>query len=293
MHIRNLAPKLTMAPVILAVLVIFVGGLFWTVAISLTSSRSLPVWEFVGLENWSRLLDNGRWGNAYRNMLVFGVGYIGGCLMLGYLMAILIDQKVRGETFFRTVFLFPHALSFIVTGVVWQWYLNPQLGLQKFVHDLGWTEFAFNPIGERSLAIYALIAAAVWHGAGIVMALMLAGLRGIDLDIWKATRVEGIPRWRTYTSIVLPMLMPAVATSFILLGVGVVKNYDLVIAMTGGGPGAATEVPAKFVMENLLERGNISLAASGAVMMLATVVGLAAPVWYWQSYRRRKQEAGQ
>jgi glucose/mannose transport system permease protein len=290
---RSLAPKLTMAPIIAIVLIVFVGGLFWTIAISFTSSKTVPSWDFVGLTNWIKLFENSRWGVSYRNMLIFGVGYIGGCLIFGYILAILIDQRVRNETFFRTVFLFPHALSFIVTGAVWQWYLNPQLGLQKFVQDLGWTDFEFGIITSRTFAIYAVILAAIWHGTGIVMALLLAGLRGVDEDIWKATRIDGIPRWRTYVSVVLPMLGPAVATSVVLLGAGVVKNYDLVIAMTGGGPGTSTEVPAKFVMENLFDRSNIALAASGATMMLITVLSIAAPFLYWQSWQRKRNKAAE
>jgi glucose/mannose transport system permease protein len=285
---RQLAPKLTMLPVIAVSAVVFVGGLLWTIATSFTASKTVPDWTFIGLENWHRLLSNSRWSVSYINMLIYGVGFIGGCLVLGYVLAITIDQRVRGENFFRTIFLFPHALSFIVTGAVWQWYLNPQLGLQKFVRDLGWENFDFGLIASRKFAIYAVVIAAVWQGSGIVMALMLAGLRGVDEDIWKATRIDGIPRWRTYLSVVLPMLAPAVATSVVLLGAGVVKNYDLVIAMTGGGPGISTEVPAKFVMENLFERGSIGVAATAATMMLATVVAIAAPILYWQSWQRAR-----
>jgi glucose/mannose transport system permease protein len=287
---RSLVPKLVMAPVIATVLVTFVGGLLWTVAISFTSSKSVPHWDFVGFVNWVRLFDNPRWSISYRNMLLFGTGYIGGCLILGYILAILVDQRVRAESLFRTVFLFPHALSFIVTGAVWQWYLNPQLGLQKFVRDLGWDGFEFSIITSRSFALYAVVLAAIWHGTGIVMVLLLAGLRSVDDDIWKATKVDGIPRWRTYVSVVLPMLGASVATSFVLLGAGVVKNYDLIVAMTGGGPGTSTEVPAKFVMENLFERSNIALAATGATMMLMTVVCIAAPYLYWQSWRRKRDQ---
>lgn len=285
---RQLAAKLTMLPVFCVAAVVFVGGLLWTIATSFTNSKTVPDWTFIGFDNWLRLLSNSRWSVSFLNMLIFGVGFIGGCLVIGYVLAVLIDQRVRGENFFRTVFLFPHALSFIVTGAVWQWYLNPQLGLQKFVRDLGWAHFDFAIIASRQFAIYAVIIAAVWQGSGIVMALMLAGLRGVDEDIWKATRVDGIPRWRAYVSVVLPMLSSAVATSVVLLGAGVVKNYDLVIAMTGGGPGISTEVPAKFVMENLFERGSIGVAATAATMMLATVVAIAAPILYWQSWQRAK-----
>ena len=292
MKVKRLAPKLTMLPVILIVAVVFVGGLLWTVGVSFTASKTMPDWTFVGLDNWERLFSNYRWRVSFINMLIFGAGYIGGCLLLGYLLAIAIDQRVRGEGLYRTFFLFPHALSYIVTGALWQWYLNPTLGLQKFVRDLGWESFEFSILSSRDYAIYAIILAAVWHGAGIVMVLMLAGLRGVDEDIWKATRVEGIPAWRTYLRIVLPMLAPVFATAIVLLGAGVVKNYDLVVAMTGGGPGIATEVPATFVMQNLFERGSIGVAASAATTMLVTVLCIAAPLLYWQSRKRRRAQSG-
>ncbi len=292
MKVKRLAPKLTMLPVILVVAVVFVGGLFWTIGVSFTASKTIPDWTFVGLDNWERLFSNYRWRVSFINMLIFGGGYIGGCLLLGYLLAIAIDQRVRGEGVYRTFFLFPHALSYIVTGALWQWYLNPTLGLQKFVRDLGWESFSFSILSSRDYAIYAIVLAAVWHGAGIVMVLLLAGLRGVDEDIWKATRVEGIPAWRTYLRIVLPMLAPVFATAIVLLGAAVVKNYDLVVAMTGGGPGIATEVPATFVMQNLFERGSIGVAASAATSMLLTVLCIAAPFLYWQSWKRRRTRAG-
>jgi glucose/mannose transport system permease protein len=175
-----------------------------------------------------------------RNMAIFGIGFVGGCLVLGYLLAIFIDQKVRAESALRTIFLYPYALSYIVTGFAWQWFLNPQLGLQKFMQDLGWTDFTFRLLIDRNLAIYTIVAAAIWHGAGLVMALVLAGLRGVDEDIWKAINVEGIPKWWAYLSIILPMLGPSFATCILLLAFGVIRNYDLVVAMTGGGPGSAS-----------------------------------------------------
>jgi glucose/mannose transport system permease protein len=114
-------------------------------------------------------------------------------------------------------------------------------------------------------------------------------MRGVDGEIWKASRVDGVPAWRAYLHIVLPMLAPALITAVVLLGAGVVKNYDLVIAMTGGGPGISTDVPAKFVMENLLERGNIALAAAGATMMLIIVACIAAPWLYWRAMHERRR----
>jgi glucose/mannose transport system permease protein len=289
MSLGRHSPQITMAPIMALVAVVFVGGLIWTVAVSFTGSRSMPDWKFVGLDNWDRLFTNARWGVSMTNMGIFGVCYIGGCLAFGYLMAIFIDQKVRAEGVFRTIFLCPHALSFIITGAVWQWYMNPTLGIQKFVRDHFYPGFDFAWTASQKMAIYAVVLAAIWHGAGLVMVLLLAGLRGIDGEIWKATRVDGVPTWRTNILFVLPMLGPAILTAIVLLGAGVVKNYDLVIAMTGGGPGISTDVPAKFVMENLLERGNIALATAGAVMMLVIVAAIAAPALYWRALQERRR----
>lgn len=288
---RNLAAKIALSPTILITLVVFVGCIVWTVVLSFTASGSVPDFTFVGLDQYVALFRSPRWIVSLKNMVIFGIGFIGGCLILGYLLAIFLDQQVRSESAFRTIFLYPFALSYIVTGFTWQWFLNPQLGLQKFVQDLGWTDFTFKILIDRNLAIYAIAAAAVWHGAGLVMAIVLAGLRGIDDDIWKAARVEGIPRWRTYVSIIVPMLGPSLATCILLLSFGVIRNYDLVVAMTNGGPGSATEVPAKFVMDYLFERQNAGMASAGATILLLSVVAVGAPIWYVQSWRSRRASA--
>jgi glucose/mannose transport system permease protein len=287
---RRLAPGIAMIPAFVAVLVVYTGCLVWTINVSFTASRSVPDMTYVGLAQWQRLFRDYRWVVAMDNMFVFGACYIAGCLVLGYLLAIFVDQRVKGENFFRTVFLCPHALSFIVTGQVWQWFLNPQYGVQKFVRDHGFESFTFDWITNRGMAIYTLVMAAVWQSVGVVMVLMLAGLRGVDEEIWKATRIDGIPAWRTYLSVILPMMAPSILTSVVLLGAGAVKNYDLVVAMTGGGPGISTDVPSKFVMEYLFERSNIGLATAGATMMLMTTICIAVPFLYWQARRKSRAE---
>ena len=291
MNVNRYAPKIGMLPAILVAVGIFVGCMIWTIVLSFTKSASVPDMTFVGLRNWTRLLGDFRWGLAMTNMFIFGIAYIAGSLILGFLLAVFVDQRVKGEGFFRTVFLYPHALSFIVAGSVWQWYLSPTLGLQKAMHDLGWTSFHFDWLVNRDYAIYAVAIAGIWHGAGLVMVLMLAGIRGIDAEIWKSTRVDGIPAWRTYLSIVLPMTTPSVLTSVALLGAGAVKNYDLVVAMTAGGPGTASTVPSQLVMNYLGERANIALAATGATQMLIVTVFVAAPLLYWRRLRENRLAA--
>ncbi len=284
---RGLPAALALVPTALIVLVVYVGCMLWTVRLSFTSSTLLPKFDFVGLAQYERLIVNDRFVVSAQNTVIFGVLFIAGCLVLGFLLAVFIDQRVRGEGAFRTLFLFPYSMSFVVTGVAWQWFLNPGLGLEKLVRDMGFSNFTFDWLVNQEMAIYTLVIAGIWHGAGLTMAILLAGLRGVDEDLWKAARVDGVPPWRYYLSIVLPLLRPMVVTATVLLAISVVKLYDLVVAMTGGGPGIATEVPAKFVMDHLFERNNIALGTAAATLMLVTVVIIIAP-WIYARYVRSK-----
>jgi glucose/mannose transport system permease protein len=260
------APYAALAPAAVIAVFMYVGTMAWTVWISFTSSKMLPVNNFVGLQQYQRLFGDARWQISATNLVIYGVLFIAGSLVLGLLLAIALDQKVRAESSLRTIFLYPQGMSFIVTGLVWQWIMNPELGLQNVVRQLGWHNAQIDWIARPGLAIYVLVIAGVWQAAGLVMAIMLAGLRGIDPELWKAARVDGVPLPRFYLNIVIPMLKPMFVTAIVLLAVGGVKVYDLVVAMTGGGPGIATEVPAKFVMEYLFRRANIGLATAAATV---------------------------
>jgi glucose/mannose transport system permease protein len=281
----RLPPALALLPTALVVLVVYVGCMLWTVRLSFTSSTLLPRLDWIGFTQYSRLIVNDRFVISAENIAIFGILFISGCLILGFLLAVFIDQNVRSEGLFRTVFLYPYAMSFVVTGVVWQWFLNPGLGLQKLVRDLGFETFTFDWIVSQDMAIYTIVIAGIWHGSGLTMAILLAGLRGVDEDLWKAARIDGVPAWRYYVSVVLPLLRPMIITATVLLATGVVRLYDLVVAMTLGGPGIATEVPAKFVMDHLFERNNIALGTAAATLMLITVVIILAP-WVYSTYVR-------
>jgi glucose/mannose transport system permease protein len=274
---------LALVPAALAVIVVYLGCMLWTVRLSFTSSSLLPKLDFVGFEQYERLLSNARFLVSVQNVVVFGALFLLGCLVLGFLLAVFIDQRVRAEGTFRTIYLYPHAMSFIVTGLVWQWFLNPGLGLEKLMREAGWEGFTFDWLVNRQMVVYTLVIAGVWQSAGLIMAILLAGLRGVDEDLWKAARVDGIPTWRVYASIVLPILRPMLITSTVLLAIAVVKVYDLVVAMTNGGPGIASEMPAKFVMDHLFERANVGLATAAATVMLVTVIALLAP-WLYAQY---------
>ena len=278
-----------MLPMLATVLFAYLGTVFWSVRVSVSSSRTLPSSDFVGMAQYTRLFASERWLLSLENVVVFGVIFIAACLVLGFLLAVFIDQKVAGEGVLRTVFLYPYAMSFVATGLIWQWVLNPELGIQSTVRALGFETFTFDWIATQDKVMYAIALAAVWQAAGLVMALMLAGLRGIDDSLWKAARIDGIPTWRVYMSIVLPMLGPSIGTAVVLLSVSVVKVYDVVVAMTQGGPGLASEVPGKFIMDNLFGRANIGLASAASTVLLLTVLALLAP---WMYARARAARNG-
>jgi glucose/mannose transport system permease protein len=278
---RAVVPFAALLPMALTVIVGYLGSVLWSIRISLTSSRSFASDHFVGLAQYVRLFDNERWNLSLHNLALYGVLFIAACMLIGFLLAVFIDQNVSGEGVLRTVFLYPYAMSFVATGLVWQWMLTPGGGIgQALGLDFDW-------IVDQDMVIYTIVIATVWQASGLVMAMMLAGLRGIDPDIWKAARLDGIPAWRVYVSVVLPMMGPTIATVFLLLSTAVVKLFDAVVAMTQGGPGTASEVPAKFIMDNLFGRANIALASAGAVMLLVPVLAVLAPYAYAKSRKER------
>ncbi|WP_175103388.1 carbohydrate ABC transporter permease [Pararobbsia alpina] len=279
-------------PMALTVVFVYLGTMVWSAKISLSSSHTFPSNDFVGLTQYVRLFNNDRWMVSLQNIVIYGLLFIVACLVIGFLLAVFIDQKITGEGVMRTIFLYPYAMSFVATGLVWQWMLNPTLGLQSVIRKLGVTGFQFDWIVSQDKVIYTIVLAAVWQASGLVMALLLAGLRGIDEEIWKAARIDGIPRWRVYVSIVMPMLGASFATAFVLLFVAVVKLYDAVVAMTQGGPGTASEVPAKFIMDYLFGRANLGLASAASIVMLLTVLAIVVPVFYVRRQAMRLKEAG-
>jgi glucose/mannose transport system permease protein len=285
----RLAVGVALSPALLVAVVVYVGCTAWTMWISLTASRMLPNSSFVGLRQYASLMGNERWQVSVVNLALFGTLFMIASLLLGFLLAVMIDQRVRAENLLRSIFLYPFSMSFIVTGLVWQWLLNPSFGIEKMGRDLGLDWFRFDWIVRQDRVIYTLVFAAVWHAAGLVMAIMLAGLRGIDPEIWKAARIDGLPPWRVYVAIVIPMLGASFATASVLLATSVVRLYDLSVAMTNGGPGLASEVPAKFVMDHLFERGNLGLATAAATSMLITVGAVVAPWLYWQARQRERR----
>ena len=277
---ETLLPKLVVAPAFLLGLAFIYGFMVWNGVLSLTASRMLPRYEFVGLEQYAALWEMDRWWVALTNLGIFGALYVGGATVVGILLAILLDQRVRAEGALRTIYLYPMALSFVVTGTAWKWILNPSLGLEKLMHDWGWTSFSFDWLVQTDTAIYCVVIAGIWQSAGFAMALFLAGLRGIDDSIIKAARIDGASLPRIYWRIILPALGPVFFSTVMVLSHLAIKSFDLVMALTAGGPGYATDVPATFMFTMSFNRGQIGLGAASATMMLATVAAIVAPYLY-------------
>jgi glucose/mannose transport system permease protein len=293
---ENQQSKFGSLAMILIALFVFVGGTIWVILFSFTSMRVLPLFtpsewwnKFVGFANYERLFNTSRWmdcpalseigtsawklqcSGAYPNVVTYAILSIIFVMIFGFIIAVLMDQKIRAEGMFRTIFLYPFALSFIVTGHVWAWIFSPEYGLQKAVRGLGWESFSFGWIADQKMVMYAIIIAGLWQGTGFVMALMLAGLRGIDEDIWKASKIDGIPTWRTYVQIVLPMMKPVLVTTFVFVASGAIRIFDLVIAITDGGPGVSSDVPSRYIYQNFTANLGQSLTAS-TVMLLSMAV---------------------
>ena len=295
----------------LIVMVVFVGGTLWTVLFSFTNIKILPLFTpaqwvngFVGMKNYDRLFSTDRWMNcpaiteigtekwklvcsgALPNMITYAVLSVIIVVALGFLLAVMMDQRIRAEGVFRTIFLYPFALSFIVTGHVWAWIMSPEYGLQKAVREMGWESFTFDWIADREMVMYAIVIAGVWQGAGFVMALMLAGLRGIDEDIWKASKVDGIPAWRTYLQIVVPMMKPVLVTTFVIVMSGAVRIYDLVVGLTDGGPGISSDVPTRYIYQNF--SANLGQALSASTVLLVAMAIILIP-WIRMEFGKKSQ----
>ena len=285
---RNMSAKIAAIPMILTALVIFVGCTTWTIVHSFTKSKLLPNTRWVGFDQYERLFSQNRWLISIENIAIYGICTLIFSLVIGFVLAAMLDQKIRFEDTFRTIFLYPFALSFIVTGLVWQWLLNPEFGIQSIVRSLGWETFTFDPLFDADLVIYGVLIAGLWQGTGLIMCLMLAGLRGIDDDIWKAARVDGIPMWKTYIFIVIPMMRPVFITTLVIIAAGIVKVYDLVVAQTSGGPGIASEVPAKYVYDYMFQNQNLGQGFAASTVMLVTVLIILIP-WAYLEFGGKKQ----
>jgi glucose/mannose transport system permease protein len=287
-RLQNWLPKIVLSPSLAMIFVFVYGFILFTVYVSFTDSRILPfvdsagqpTYELIGFSNYQKLFSLSHWEIAITNMAIFAGLYIGICSVIGLGLAILLDQKIRGEGVLRPLYLYPMALSFIVTGTAWKWFLDPGIGLENIMQSWGWTSFSFDWIKNRDYAMYTVVLAAVWQSSGFVMAMFLAGLRGIDNEILKAAQMDGASNWNLYRRIIIPQLRPAFLSAFVILAHLAIKTFDLVIAMTGGGPGRATELPATFMYSYTFSRNQMGIGAASAVIMLMTIAAIMVPYLY-------------
>jgi glucose/mannose transport system permease protein len=278
--LQDFLPRIVLSPSLAIILIFVYGFILFTGYLSFTDSRMLPSFEWIGFANYTKLFGLRAWGTAVNNLAVFGSLYIVISCALGLLLAILLDQQIRSEGFIRTIYLYPMALSFIVTGTAWKWILDPGIGLQAVVRSWGWESFTFEWIKDPQMAIYTIVIAAVWQTSGFVMAMFLAGLRGIDNEVMKAAQIDGASTFALYRRIVIPQLRPAFMSAFVVLAHMAIKSYDLVIALTGGGPGTATELPATFMYSYTFTRNQMGLGAASAVIMLMAIAAIMVPFIY-------------
>jgi glucose/mannose transport system permease protein len=279
-RLQDLLPRLVVAPSFLIILIFVYGFIAYTGYLSLTDSKMLPSYNLIGFENYAKLWKLPHWWRAFANLWIFGGLYIVICSVIGLGLAILLDQKIRAEGVLRPIYLYPMALSFIVTGTAWKWFLDPGIGLENTMHLWGWESFSFTWIKDRNYAIYCVVIAAVWQSSGFVMAMFLAGLRGVDNEIIKAAQIDGATPFTTYRRIIIPLMRPVFLSAFVVLAHLAIKAYDLVIALTGGGPGQATELPATFMYSYTFTRNSMGIGASSAIVMLAMIFSIIVPYLY-------------
>lgn len=287
-RVQGLLPKLVLSPSLALILIFVYGFIVYTGYLSMTDSRMLPSYGWVGFQNYVKLWSLSHWWTSLGNLAIFGGLYIVVSSALGLFLAILLDQQIRAEGLLRPIYLYPMAISFIVTGVAWKWFLDPGIGLEHTMHQWGWASFAFDWIKSRTMAIYTLVIAAVWQTSGFVMALFLAGLRGVDTEILRAARIDGASQFTTYRRIVIPMMRPVFFSAFVVLAHLAIKSYDLVVAMTGGGPGRATELPATFMYSYTFSRNQMGIGASSAIIMLMMVSAVIVPYLYSETRERKR-----
>jgi glucose/mannose transport system permease protein len=291
-RLQRATPLIVLAPSLIASFIYVFVFTIWTFYISLSNSTLLPTYDFVGFEHYISIWANQRWIIAYSNLFLFGAFYVVFSILIGLGLAIAIDQKVRGEAIWRTIFLYPLAVSFAVTGTVWSWLYSPNSGIEFFVRSLGWSDFTFRLTTDRNLAIYAVIATGIWQSSGFAMALFLAGLRSVDNDLVKAAQIDGAGVFRTYRKVIIPTIGPIVVAVAVVLLQFAIKTFDLVAALTRGGePGISTTFPATYVYDHMFQRGQIAEGATAAILMLAALAVVLVPYSLWLVWRRNREAA--
>ena len=308
---------LLLAPAVVATLVFVYLFIAWTFYASLTAWNSirplngiLPDFPVVGFSNYQALFETARfWPNDVFNTAVFTVAFVALSLLTGLLLAVLLDQHVRGEAVLRNIFLLPMALSFVVTGTIWAWIFNPNTGINDLLAPLGinalrtwllslgplqplWTVLDFLRLDivrlglttDSRSALGAVVLAATWQMSGFVMAMFLAALRGIPDELREAARVDGATERQIYTRVLIPQLRPVMVSVMVILGYISLKIFDLVFVMTRGGPGTATDFPSIYLFVSAFQSQLWGLAAAIAIVMLVVSAVVVIP-YMWSQLR--------
>jgi glucose/mannose transport system permease protein len=282
-------PVFVLLPSIIGTLVYVFIFTLWSIYISLSNSTLMPSYGFLGFKNYIDLWESTRWTTAYQNLFIYSVIYVICAMAIGLVLAIFIDQRIRNESVFRTIFLYPLAVSFVVTGAVWGWLYSPDVGMQALIRSFGWTGFKLAPLTSGNTALYAIAVTGVWQSSGFAMALFLAGLRAVDPDIIKAAQIDGAGPVRTYAKVILPTIAPIFVAVLVVLLQFAIKTFDLVVALTAGGPGLATTFPALYVYDMMFQRGQIAQGAAAALMILAALAVVLVPYALWLVWRKRRE----
>ena len=272
-------------PSIVAVGIFVYGFILWSLRVSLSQWKGLlPDYTWVGLKNYFELFADPRFHIDIRNTVIFTVVFVGGSLVLGLFMAILLDQNLPGESFFRNIFLFPMAISFIVTGVVWRWLMNPATGsrisgFNQLFHSLG-LDFLINRWHTTpTWGIAAIALAAIWQMSGYTMAMYLGGLRGISDDLREAARVDGASEWQIYRHIIFPLISPITLSAMIILGHISLKVFALIVAIAGKQ--LPLDVPAIYMWQVTFDGYFFGKGAAISILLLLVVSVLVIPYIYY------------
>ncbi|HEY8682058.1 MAG TPA: sugar ABC transporter permease [Rhodanobacter sp.] len=287
----RLLPHLVIWPPILVSCAYVLLFSAWTIWVSFTRSTLMPDYSWAGWRNYSSMLATRNWHIAYTNLFIYGTCFVVFTMALGLLLAVLIDQRIRAENIYRAIFLYPLAVSFVVTGTVWGWLLNPSIGIQKLMHDIGWTSFRFEWLIDQDMAIYTVVIAGVWQASGFAMALLLAGLRSVDADLLKAAQIDGAGPARTYLRVVFPTIGPIFIAVLVMLLQFAIKTYDLVVALTAGGPGLASTLPTVVVYDFMFQRSELARGSAAAVMLLGSLAFVLVPYGLYRMWQQRRARA--
>jgi len=281
---KRIIPILFIMPSVIAVGVFVYGFISWTGFISFTKwDDVLPNYTLVGFENYRELFANMRFQIDLRNTLIFTVIFIISCLAIGLLLAIFLDQNIKGKGIFQNLFLLPMAISFVVSGVVWHWLFNPgsiqlgNIGINQLLEKLGLNFLTCGWYTDPKIGIIAVAIAAIWQFSGYTMALYLAGIRGVPVELQEASAIDGANKWQTFRYIIFPFLRPVTFGAIILLGHISLKIFDLVMAMTGTGPAFSSDVPALFMYDTTFRGNHFAQGASIAIILLLLVSLLIIP----------------